>query len=99
MPFFNKESQMTWDEWFNNPAYDAARGLNITVWIDWDDMTDDEKKEKPKAFVCGGYVKAYEYKTAWKNLWDKLSDRERKAFADLPNFDSGIFEEITGIKI
>lgn len=90
---------MTWDEWYNSSAYSIANNLNITVWINWVDMKDDEKKENPKAFVCGGYIKSYDYKVAWKNLWDNLCDRDRKAFTDLPNFDSGIFEEITGIKI
>lgn len=99
VPFFNKESQMTWDEWYNNSAYYAACNLNVTAWIEWSNMTDDEKKKKPEAFVCGGYIKTFDYKTAWKNLWDKLSCEERKSFTDLPNFDNDIFEEITGIKI
>lgn len=52
-----------------------------------------------KAYLNGGYLKKYTYKEAWKNLWDSLNDDEKKAFEYLPNFDSEIFEDITGIKI
>ena len=98
VPFFNKESNMTWDEWYNHPAYNASFGLTITEWVDWDNMTDEERKEKPKAFVCGGYVKTYGYKEAWVNLWGKLSESERNSFKTLPNYNPDIFEEITGIR-
>lgn len=90
---------MTWDEWYNNEAYRSASDMKVTEWICWDNMTDDEKKENPKAFVCEGYVKVFEYKTAWSNLWETLSESQRKSFESLPNFDKGIFEEITGIKL
>lgn len=90
---------MTWDEWFNNPAYDAACGLNITIWINWNELTDDEKKDNPKAYVCGGYLKVFSYHEAWANLWKTLSNKEKDSFKMLPNFDPEIFEEITGINI
>lgn len=90
---------MTWDEWYNHTAYNAAYGLNITKWVSWDDMTDEEKKKNPKAFVPEGYVKVYTYHEAWTNLWETLSNREKESFKTLPNFDSQIFKEITGIDI
>ena len=96
---FNKESNMTWVDWYNHPAYVASIGLSITDWIDWADMTDEEKKENKSAFVCGGYIKVYKYKEAWSNLWKKLTDNEKNSFKTLPNFDSDIFEDITGIRI
>ena len=95
---FNKESNMTWNEWYNHQAYYSARNLVITDWIDWDDMTDKEKKENKSAFVCSGYLKVYGYKEAWANLWKTLSDKEKNSFKTLPNFDAIIFEDITGIK-
>src|SRR5574344_1327728 len=99
VPFFNKESDMTWDEWYNHDAYCASRRLETTKWIYWDDMTDKEKANNEKAYVCGGYLKVYEYKEAWKNLWDTLDDYEKETFRTLPNFDPDVFEDITGIRI
>ena len=90
---------MTWDEWYNHPAYDASRYLKVTEWINWESMTDDKKKEYPKAFVTGGYVKVYTYHEAWANLWAKLSDSKKDSFKTLPNFDAVIFEEVTGISL
>ncbi len=96
---FNKESDMTWDDWFDSRAYDLSRWLKITEWIDWYDMTDEEKKDKPKAFVTDGYVKVYSYKEAWANLWATFDDDDKAAFTSLPNFDKDVFEDITGINI
>ena len=39
----------------------------------------------------------YEYKEAWGNFWNSISDDKKQEFLNLPNFDSKIFEEITGI--
>ena len=90
---------MTWDEWYNHPAYRAASNLLITEWISWDNMTDQEKSDNPKAYVCEGYPRKYTYHDAWANLWAKLSDEERNSFKTLPNFDTDIFKEITGIEL
>jgi len=73
--------------------------LAITEWISFSKMTDEEKKQYPKAFVCDGYLKRFSYKEAWKILWDKTPKAERESVKSLPNFDAVIFEEITGIKI
>ena len=99
VPFFNKESNMTWDEWYNHPAYKASFSLGITDWVSWDNMTDEEKIEHPKAYVCEGYLKTYSYHDAWKNLWENLSEEQKESFKKLPNFDSEIFKEVTGINI
>jgi len=99
VPMFNKDSGMTWDEWYDHPAYDASHRLTITEWVSWDRMTDEEKKKHPKAFVPEGYVKAYTYYEAWANLWGTMSDSEKELFKTLPNFDPEIFEEITGILV
>lgn len=90
---------MTWDEWFNHPAYNASSNLEITVWVGWDEMTDKEKVNYPKAFVCEGYIKTYDYQIAWKNLWDSLTESKKEWFKTLPNFDADTFKEITGITI
>jgi len=97
VPFFNKKSSMTWDEWYNHPAYRASSDLTMTEWVWWNDMTDKEKSYNPKAYVCDGYVKVLTYHQAWKNLWEKLSEERKDSFKTLPNFDTAIFKEVTGI--
>ena len=39
------------------------------------------------------------YQEAWTIAWAKLSAKEKQQFLDLPNFDAGIFKEITGIEV
>ena len=62
-------------------------------------MSDEEKQKNKSAFVCGGYLKKYDYKDAWKNLWDTFTNKQKQLFLNLPNFDSEVFFDITGIKI
>ena len=96
---FNKESNMTWAEWYRHRAYNISLGLKLTNWIDLDKMTDEDKKYNKSAFVCGGYLKVYGYKEAWANLWKTLDDEGKNSFKTLPNFNADVFEDITGIKI
>lgn len=62
-------------------------------------MTDDEKKARPSHETTGGYVKKLGYKEAWAVFWRKTSDANKKKVLALPNFDSAIFKEITGIDV
>lgn len=39
------------------------------------------------------------YKRAWNVARNKLSDKEKKEFTDLPYFDRDIFMDITGIDV
>ena len=92
------ESNMTWEEWYQHEACVIVHKLSITEWIVLDDMSDNEKRDNPRAEICGGYLKVYEYKEAWKNLWETLTQNQKDAFKTLPNYDPVIFEDITGIK-
>ena len=38
------------------------------------------------------------YQTAFKKMWDKLSEKDRQEYFDIPHFDKDIFKEITGIE-
>ena len=98
IPFFNRESNMTWDEWYIHPAYRVAIRLKLTEWIDWESMTDEEKSANGEAFITGGYLKIYTYHEAWSNLWKNLTEEQKDSFKTLPNYDPDIFEEITGIR-
>ena len=95
---FNKKSDITWAEWENSDVYYLSQNLNVTKWILWNNMTDAEKKENPKAFVTEGYIKVFDYKEAWANLWETLEDKQKDLFKNLPNFNSKVFKNITGIK-
>ena len=89
---------MTWNEWYDHDAYDVSIDLEVTKWVNWESMTDNEKNDNPKAFVTGGYVRVYDYKEAWANLWAELSDEQKNSFKTLPNYDADVFEEVTGIR-
>jgi len=73
--------------------------LNLTEWISFLDMSDQEKISFPKAYEYNGYLKQYSYKEAWKKAFKKATEKDIKLLKALPNFDAGVFEEITGIKI
>jgi len=73
--------------------------FNLTEWIYFSNMTDEEKIEHPKAYVCDGYLKNYPYKEAWKKSFDNAGPEDIELLKKLPNFDAKVFEKITGIKI
>jgi hypothetical protein len=97
--FFDKPSKMTLEEWRNSEAYYILLDLRLTEWVDSDDMTDDEKKAHPTHETTGGYLKSYTYQEAWKNLWDSLTDKEKKVVQKIPNFNKDKFNQITGLGI
>ena len=73
--------------------------FDITSWISFGDMTDEEKIQYPKAFVCGGYLKTFTYKEAWQNAFKTATKSDIALLKALPNFNKKVFFEITGIKI
>lgn len=95
---FNKDSGMSWDEWFDHPVYDIIADFSLAEWIGLKDMTEQEKADHPEAETTGGYLKTREYKEAWRILWDSLNDEQRGLFKTLPGYDADIFEDITGIR-
>ena len=68
-------------------------------WIYSENMSAEEKAAHPEYETTGGYLKTVDFKTACKMMWDKLSDNEKSAVMQLPNFDADVFEEITGILV
>jgi hypothetical protein len=95
---FNKDTGKTFTE-ILNLIPPILWDLKIVEWVSFSSMTDAEKVAWPKAFVCDGYLKKYEYKEAWANLWKHITKEDIAKIKALPNFDSSIFEEITGIQI
>jgi hypothetical protein len=94
---FNKScSKALWDK-VEKPEF--IYNLILNEWTWFSDMSDEEKKNYPKAYVCNGYLKTFSYKDAWRNAYCEASIEEVELLKKLPNFDATIFEDITGIKI
>ncbi len=70
--------------------------LPLNQWIEY---TEAEMKEDPKKAATKGFLKSLSYKDSWKLAWENAGDDLKQQFLDLPGFDAGIFEEITGIKV
>ena len=69
------------------------------LWIYSKYMTNEEKVAHPEYETTGGYLKTVDFKTACSIMWDNMTDDEKAAVKDIPNFDAKVFEEITGIKV
>lgn len=97
---FNKESDWTLNTWENSPAFAIIYNyFELTLWVNECDMTDKEKEEHSEYKVTKGYLKELSYKEAWRNMWNRIDDKEKEAFVLLPNFNKDIFKTITGIDI
>ena len=83
--FFDKETDMTFEEWRNSEAYRILCKIPFepTRWI-WAD---------------GGYLKVCDTKKAFLTWWDGLTEDEKNIIKNIPNFDAGKFYKITGIKV
>jgi len=92
---FNKPTNLKWEE-IDHPHFNE---FYLNKWISEDEMTDEDKKADPEFYVRKGCLKTYTWKEAWANFWRDTSEENRQKFLNLPNFDSEIFEEITGIKV
>ena len=98
LTMFNKDSEMTWNEFINSEYYDAiySSPFSLTEWIYY---TEEEKKNSPIRQAIGGYLKKYTFKEACKNWWDNMTDENKDIIQSIPNFDKKIFKEITGIEV
>lgn len=73
--------------------------FSLTEWINECDMTDEEKENNPSYTTKQGYLKAYTYKEAWANAWEKATKEDKQLLYALPNFDAEVFREISGIDV
>jgi len=99
---FNLQTELSFSECFNSDWYKILfyqHDIKLNSWVYFSKMTDEEKIQFPKAYVCDGYLKTIPYKEAWKNLFAELTKAEIEVVKTIPNFNAEIFEEITGIKI
>ena len=88
---------MTIKEWENHKAIEIMSNLDPTIWVSERLMSDEEKQDNPKYETTEGYLKTIPLKEAWANVWNNLTDENKKVFTSLPNFTWTLFTEITGI--
>ena len=96
---FDKPTDWTCIDWKYSEARTILSRIKTTEWVEYNNMTEEEKKIMPEAKLINGYLKEYDFKTACKNLWKKLSEKEKEVITQLPNFDKDKFKLITGIDI
>lgn len=90
---FNKETNIKRE----NISFPNYFYFNLTEWIEPKDMNDEEKKKYPNYSVTNGFLRVFDYKTAWKNSFDKATKEDIALTLKLPNFNFKLFFEITGI--
>ena len=98
---FNKPSDWTYDDWLGSDARHLLNQIpkNVVEWVYSEDMTDEEKAAYPTHETTGGYLKVLDEAECGQLWWGELSDEEKNVIKSIPNFDSDIFEQCTGIKV
>ena len=99
---FNKPSDMTLRQWWDNRARYVMLHLpekNTLEWVDSAYMSGKEKEEHPEHETTGGFLRAMSPKETAQHWWKSLGKKDKEAVLSLPNFDAEIFREITGIKV
>ena len=96
---FEKPTNLTIEE------VDDIKGIQIlnwnyenNWWIYSENMSKEEKAAHPGHEAMGGYLKSVPFKEACALMWDKLTEGEKRAVKEIPNFDADIFYRITGIQ-
>ena len=69
----------------------------LNVWIKSEDMTYDEKITHPEHETTGGFLKSRKMTECCILWWNSLSEHDKNVIRAIPNFDSVIFKQITGI--
>ena len=93
---FNKDSGMTYDEFYSSKYYDALNSAPF-VLTEWHEFTEAEKNDSIIRQSIGGKLISYTYEEACANWWKLLSNEAKETIQNIPNFDAKIFKEITGI--
>ena len=99
---FNKPSDMTLRQWWDNRARYVMHHLpekNTLEWVDSAYMSGKEKEEHPEHETTGGFLRAMSPKETAQHWWKSLGKEDKEAVLSLPNFDAKIFREITGINV
>ena len=101
--FFDKPSNWTYQDWSLSVAKQTMDCVpSNLVWVEFAQMTDEEKESYPAAKATGGYLRKipdYELAVIRNKWWARLSPGEKDEILKLPNFDKEIFKEITMIDV
>ena len=96
---FDKESDWTFKDWVRSDARIIMNTCPCTYsdFIDWSNMTEEEKENHPEYETIGGYVKTFvatkEDKEKW---WNDLPVEYKNTIRALPNFDFDKFRQCVG---
>lgn len=98
---FNKPSDWTYKDWLHSKARQILNNIpmNTLAYIQFSDMTKEEKAAHPQAETTGGYLKETDGSKRVQQWWNELSNDEKSIVKAIPNFDKAIFKEITGIDV
>ena len=98
---FNKPSNMTYREWLESDARWLLNQIpkDVVEWVYEEDMTDEEKAAHPTYETTGGYLKVLDESECGQLWWGRLSDRRKDIIRAIPNFDSDIFFQCTGVRV
>ena len=98
---FNKPSNMTYREWLESDARWLLNQIpkDVVEWVYEEDMTDEEKAAHPIYETTGGYLKVLDESECGQLWWGSLSDRRKDIIRAIPNFDSDIFFQCTGVRV
>ena len=98
---FNKPSEWTYRDWLNSEARYLLNQIpgDVLEYIWLENMTDEEKAAHPEAETTGGYLKVLDNSECVVIWWRGLSNRQKNIITAIPNFDTAIFKEITGIDV
>ena len=98
---FNKPSEWTYRDWLDSEAHHLLWQIPVGVleyrWFE--NMTVEEKAEHPEAKTTGGYLKELDNSECAVSWWRSLDQNEKNIIMAIPNFNRGIFKEITGIDV
>lgn len=98
---FNKPSEWTYKDWVNSDAWRILNQIptDVLTFVSSTEMTDTEELLHPEAEITGGYLKKSSSPLDRMEWWKRLSEKDKTTIKEIPNFDKGIFKEITGIDI
>ena len=97
---FNKPSGWTYRDWRTSDACMLLGRMEKGVkYVQLRDMTDEEREAHPEAETTGGYLKELDIVECGSAWWRELTDEEKAVIKSIPNFDKGIFKEITGVDV
>jgi hypothetical protein len=91
--------QVDKEEWNKIKKFLPDIKLSLNVWVDKEDMTDDEKDDNSIYKEIGGFLRTLPYKGSWEKWWSEAKQSDKDLIINLKYFKSDIFLGITGIDV